>query len=197
MTSHLFVYLLLTLLPLFSHAIQYDGQPHVELLFPFPRKFDAYSTAPPAAIASHTIAPCGDYNVINETARTSFPMTGAPIAIDTYGNFSSPSPDSFSAEMKIGLFNATTVTQRDDVWYNLPLGHEWQYTGSQPEQLWCSNNVSALDGFILGAANGYLQQPVSERDMNGMTATFQWTLRSQFANGTVMTQYTVFLFPVI
>jgi hypothetical protein len=182
--------LLIFLLPHLLEAAQSDGQSHIELIFPPPRAFNTNTTTG-QLVTDHTTAPCGDYNLINETARVKFPVSGAPIAIDAYGNFSSPNPDSFSSEMSIGLFNATTSTQRDDVWYPLSLGHEWQMTGANSEQLWCSYNVSPRNDFVLGAAHDYLQKPVSDTDLDGLTATFQWILRSQFANGTKNSQYRV------
>jgi hypothetical protein len=190
-TPYAVSFLLVFLLPFFAEAAQSGEQSHIELVFPAPRSSSTNATGVPTS--DRTTAPCGDFNIVNEAARTKFPISGAPIAIDTYGNFSSPSPDSFSVEIRIGQFNATTATQRD-VWYQLPLGQEWQLTGSNADLLWCSFNVSANHGSIMTAAKDDLQMQLSDADLNGLTATFQWILRAQFANRAVKTQYTVRIF---
>jgi hypothetical protein len=154
-------------------------EPHVALEWPNP-------LSNPNVVQDPTSFPCGRAPLKPEQlVRSRFPIGGAPFEIGFPGGSANTSSTShFTGQLAIGLWNR-------DVWNSgdkfVPLEYdEWQNFSSKTEP-WCSSLLDVRD-----LAKRVLGKTVSDGELEGMNATFQFTSSKLEDGKVVRTEYEVF-----
>jgi hypothetical protein len=154
-------------------------EPHVALEWP-------NSLSNPFIVQDPTSFPCGRAPLQPEQRILSrFPISGAPFEIGFFGGAANTSSTShFTGQLSVGLWNQDLLTTGNKF---VPLEYdEWQNFSSKTDP-WCS---TPLD--VRGLAKRILGRTVSDGELEGMNATFQFTSSKLEDDKVVRTEYQVF-----